>query len=145
MFGSGKLDLSDDLPLLYQLGYVDSLKRQSLIYSAADIVVVPSLEDNQPQVGLEALACGTPVIGFNAGGIPEYVRPGETGLLAEVGDSADLSKQIGWLVSHVDERQEMGVRGRKMMEQEFEKNAQSQKQVDFYKHVLSGEVDSVAF
>lgn len=145
MFGSGNLEVSDELPILHQLGYVDSLKRQSLIYSAADIVVVPSLEDNQPQVGLEALACGTPVVGFNAGGIPEYVRAGKTGLLAEVGDSSDLSKQIGWLVSHVDERQEMGARGRKMMEQEFEKNAQSQKQVDFYKQILSRQRDSVAF
>ena len=66
-------------------------------------------------------------------------------MLAEVGDSSDLSKQIGWLVSHVDERQEMGARGRKMMEQEFEKNAQSQKQVDFYKQILSRQRDSVAF
>ncbi len=138
MFGSGALDVSDNLPHIHQLGYVDSLKRQALIYSAADIVVVPSLEDNQPQVGLEALACGTPVVGFNAGGIPEYVRPGETGLLAEVGDSSDLSDQIGWLVTHVDERSEMGRRGRMMMEQEFEKNAQSQKQVDFYEQILSG-------
>ncbi|MDA7918199.1 glycosyltransferase [Mariniblastus sp.] len=138
MFGSGVLNVSEDLPHIHQLGYVDSLERQSLIYSAADIVVVPSLEDNQPQVGLEALACGTPVVGFNAGGIPEYVRPGETGLLAEVGDSADLSKQMSWLVAHVDERREMGARGRKMMEQEFEKNAQSQKQIEFYEQILSG-------
>ncbi|MDA7925341.1 glycosyltransferase [bacterium] len=144
MFGSGTLEVSDDLPLIHQLGYVDSLERQSLIYSAADIVVVPSLEDNQPQVGLEALACGTPVVGFNAGGIPEYVRPGETGLLAEVGDSADLSKQIGWLVAHVEEREEMGARGREMMEQEFEKNAQSQKQVDFYKQILADGPVSIA-
>jgi glycosyltransferase involved in cell wall biosynthesis len=138
MFGSGELEPSDELPHIHQMGYVDSLERQLLIYSAADLVAVPSLEDNQPQVGLEALACGTPVVGFNAGGIPEYVRPGETGLLAEVGDSGDLSKQIGWLVTHVDERRQMGSRGRKMMEQEFEKNAQSQKHVDFYEQVLSG-------
>ena len=138
MFGSGALDVLDDLPHIHQMGYVDSLERQSLIYSAADMVVVPSLEDNQPQVGLESLACGTPVVGFNAGGIPEYVRPGETGLLAEVGNSSDLSKQIGWLVTHVDERSEMGGRGRMMMEQEFEKNAQSQKQMDFYEQILVG-------
>jgi glycosyltransferase involved in cell wall biosynthesis len=144
MFGSGTLEVSDDLPRLHQMGYVDSLERQALIYSAADIVVVPSLEDNQPQVGLESMACGTPVVGFNAGGIPEYVRPGETGLLAEVADAADLSEQIDWLVSHADARHGMGVCGRKMMEQEFEKSAQSQKQVDFYAQILSKHPVSIA-
>ena len=106
--------------------------------------MVPSLEDNQPQVGLESMACGTPVVGFNAGGIPEYVRPGETGLLAEVADAADLSEQIDWLVSHADARHGMGVCGRKMMEQEFEKSAQSQKQVDFYAQILSKHPVSIA-
>ena len=83
IFGRGDIETPvPGLTDLLQLGYIADAERQSLVYSAADIVVVPSLEDNLPNVGLKAMACGTPVVGFDIGGSPDFVRPGETGLLA---------------------------------------------------------------
>lgn len=135
VFGSGEIEPIDGLPKVHHFGYVDSVKKQSLIYSAADIVVVPSREDNQPQVGLEAMACGTPVVAFNAGGIPEYVRDGATGLIANIGDEAELAERISWLINNVQARSKMGKRARLMMEQEFELGKQSEKQLALYQSI----------
>lgn len=132
VFGSGEIEPTPKLPPIHQMGYVDSEDRQALIYSAADIVVVPSREDNQPQVGLEAMACGTPVVGFDAGGIPEYVRDGATGLIANHGDEDHLADRLSCLVENREARVLMGQQARAMMEREFEVNQQTKKYVEFY-------------
>lgn len=63
-------------------GSIENRQLMALVYSAADAVVVPSLQDNSPLVVLEAMSCGVPVVAFPAGGISETVREGVTGLLA---------------------------------------------------------------
>lgn len=74
--------------------YVSDEHIMALYYSAADIFVYPSLADNCPLVVLEAMSCGTPVIAFNTGGIPELVRHLETGYLAKYKDTDDFIKGI---------------------------------------------------
>lgn len=76
---------------------VDEVKHeQSLaqIYSSADLLVVPSREDNYPNTIVESLACGTPVIGFSTGGIVDLVDNNSTGLLADVGNVSQLADAI---------------------------------------------------
>ena len=75
------------------LGHIGT-NQLSLAYSAADVYVLPSLQDNQPNTVLEAMACGTPVVGFSVGGIPEMVRPGITGILAPAEDVDGLCRAI---------------------------------------------------
>ncbi|MEM7783296.1 MAG: glycosyltransferase [Planctomycetota bacterium] len=136
LFGSGEIESSSDTPLIHSLGYIHSVEKQAAIYSAADIVVVPSREDNQPQVGLEAMACGTPVVGFAAGGIPEYVRHGETGLVVELGNERELAETINWFVDQPEARKSMGTQARIMMEQEFEIQAQTKKHEQLYRNSI---------
>ncbi len=138
LFGAGKVEHRDGLPELHEMGFVDSIDRQRLIYSAADFVVVPSLEDNQPQVALEAMACGTPVIAFDAGGIPEIVRHGVTGLLAKRGRADDLADQVAWLSVRGGVREQLGHNARKMMESEFEVSRQSARYIELYQSILFG-------
>lgn len=66
-----------------------------LFYSACDVFVYPSLQDNLPNTVLEAMACGTAVVGSATGGIPDMVREGETGWLATPGDAAALADALG--------------------------------------------------
>ena len=121
LFGSGELaNAPASLNKVHQFGFISDPHRQALLYSACDLVIVPSREDNQPSVGLEALACGTPVVATRAGGIPEYVQHGVNGLLAEPANPADLQQQIDWLLRHPEARQIMGQRGRMFIQREFE-------------------------
>jgi glycosyltransferase involved in cell wall biosynthesis len=100
--------LGMDAPMYRHLGHVNSSKRLATAYAAADVFVIPSLQDNLPNTILEAMACGRPVVGFDTGGIADAVRQGETGLLATVGDSADLAKQISWVLEHPASANTMG-------------------------------------
>lgn len=78
----------DDVVLLPAAETEEQMAR---VYSSADILVVPSLADNLPNVIMEALACGVPTAGFRIGGIPEMVVEGQTGSLAEEVSSASLA------------------------------------------------------
>jgi glycosyltransferase involved in cell wall biosynthesis len=64
-----------------RFGFIADHARMRSLYSACDLFVCPSRLDNLPNTVLESFACGTPVVGSAVGGIPEMVRPGETGWL----------------------------------------------------------------
>lgn len=145
VFGSGEIiDNNDDLPRFRNFGVINDAAKMRNFYSACDMVVVPSREDNQPQVGLEAMACGTPVIGFNAGGIPEYVRPGQTGRLAKAEDYSDLARQIEHLVTDRQERQLLATGCRQMMEKEFDIRKQAAKYANLYTQLLATNKKQIA-
>lgn len=78
------------------IGKTNSMKELAEIYSAADVFVNPTLNDNFPTTNLEALACGTPVITFNTGGSVESVDK-TSGLIVEKGNSNELYHAINWL------------------------------------------------
>jgi glycosyltransferase involved in cell wall biosynthesis len=78
---------------VHELGHL-SPERMAMALSAADAVVVPSRMENLPNIVAESLACGTPVAAFAVGGIPEMIRPGETGMLASPQDPEDLARGI---------------------------------------------------
>jgi glycosyltransferase involved in cell wall biosynthesis len=71
------------LPNVVSLGRVHDEYLLSVLYSAADVFVLPSREDNFPNVMLESVACGTPVVAFNTGGMKEVIVHGQNGILAE--------------------------------------------------------------
>ncbi len=78
-----------------ELGEITDDEELARVYAAADFFVIPSLEDNYPNTVVESLSCGTPVIGFAAGGIKDLVDGTTTGVLAEkVGDVACLAEAI---------------------------------------------------
>lgn len=72
-------------------GLVSSDDALRLLYSAADVTVLPSLLENYPNVILESFACGTPVVAFAAGGVPELIENGRTGFLARPYDASALA------------------------------------------------------
>jgi len=77
-----------------QLGMVRDQLTMSIVYSCADYFVIPSIEDNLPNTVVESLCCGTPVIGFPIGGIPDMVEPKKNGVIAEEVSVAALTESI---------------------------------------------------
>jgi glycosyltransferase involved in cell wall biosynthesis len=89
-FGEGELSGLPTSVDRHALGFLADDVSRSLAYNAADLLVHPALDDNLPLVVLEALACGTPVVALPVGGLPEVVRPGQTGWLAGHAAGEDL-------------------------------------------------------
>lgn len=74
----------------------------SMIYSASDIFVLPSREDNLPNTMLESLCCGTPVIAFSNGGMKDVIRNNENGLIVEEQNSTALASAINYMIYNID-------------------------------------------
>ena len=97
VFGKNDPEALAGLPFpVHNLGVISTERGLMAAYNAADVLVVPSLEDNLPNTIVEALACGTPVVGFATGGIPEMILPQKTGWLAPPRDSAALAEGLRW-------------------------------------------------
>ena len=89
----------------FQVKQLGVIKKQADIvscYNSADFFVIPSIEDNLPNTVLESLACGTPVLGFNIGGIPDMIVNNKTGFLSEIDKEEDFIKNIDLLVEMDD-------------------------------------------
>lgn len=103
VFGTGKLLLTQtNLPPLHLTGHLTPCELAD-VYGASDIFVIPSLYEAFGLTAIESMACGTPVIGFNTGGIPDSIKEGETGWLVEHSNSKYLAEEISRLANHPNE------------------------------------------
>lgn len=91
-FGTGEIP-KGSIPGLH-LGHVANNNLLSLIYSCGEVFVIPSLQEAFGQTALEAMSCRIPVVGFDAGGIPDMIENGVTGFLSETGNIKSLSDAI---------------------------------------------------
>jgi glycogen(starch) synthase len=82
------------------------------LLAASSALALPSRDDSFGIVLLEAWLHGKPVVGASAGGIPDVIQEGETGLLVPYGDASALAQAIAWLLDHPAEAAQMGLRGR---------------------------------
>jgi glycosyltransferase involved in cell wall biosynthesis len=133
--GSGKPVIPANIHHLH-LGSIQSEFLMSVALNTADVFVITSLQDNLPNTVLEAMACGIPVVGFDTGGIPDMVRPGETGLLAPVGDVRALREAISQCLLDRDKREAMGVNCRKVVEREYTLEVQAKRYIALYEKIL---------
>ena len=95
VFGGGGMPPQEVAGLpVYDLGRIDDRDKLAELYSAADALIAPFAEDNLPNVVIEAIACGTPVAAYAAGGIPEAVIEGISGAFAPPGQPDALADAI---------------------------------------------------
>lgn len=96
IFGSAyKKEIADAIPFKTKfMGYLLDEYSASLVYNAADVFIAPSLAEAFGYVVMEALSCGTPVVGFNVGGIPDLISHKQNGYLAKYKDAGDISEGI---------------------------------------------------
>ena len=117
---------------MHQLGSVNNEALLSSVYNAADFFVIPSLEDNLPNTIVESLACGTPVIGFNIGGLPDLIINNKTGLLAPGNDTYKLATCIDQFIT-MQNMETFSKQARELVEAKCTEKALLSELIGFYK------------
>jgi glycosyltransferase involved in cell wall biosynthesis len=136
IFGRQQL-LNEGLPIAARfLGRLNQDQSLADAYCAADIVAVASLEDNLPNVALEAIACGVPVCGFDVGGMPDIVRSGWNGYLAPLRDSEAFAGGMIAILSDDRLRRQMSENARIHAEEHFSLEAQASAYARIYAEIV---------
>lgn len=103
VFGSsGDAAVEREFGNLSFLGRLTDDAALALVYNVAEVLMVPSLEDNLPNTALEALACGTPVVGFDVGGMPDLIEHRGNGYLAPPYRIDELVAGLKWALRPPD-------------------------------------------
>jgi glycosyltransferase involved in cell wall biosynthesis len=87
------------------------------------VFVLPSFYEGMPVAILEAMAAGLPIVATPVGGIPDVVRPNQTGFLVPVGDPVRLSEVLIWLAEHPEDARTMGREARRLVEAQYSDRA----------------------
>ena len=136
IFGKNKAFDMDLLPYkVHQIGVVTSQDKLAELYSLADVFVTPAIEDNLPNTVMEALSCGTPVVAFNTGGIPDMVDHLQNGYLAEYKSPVDFAAGISFVLNEANAA-ELSKNAREKVLQNFTNEIVAQKYVAVYQSLL---------
>ena len=129
--------LSVETPFkVMQLEHVSDDATTAMMYAAADVTALPSRQDNLPNTILESFSCGTPVVGFRVGGIPDLVREDETGFLAPPGNVAGLSLAFMKAFADPEHLRACGARGRALVLERHTLAAQAKSYAALYQDVI---------
>lgn len=133
LLGAGGESWSDHVPQrIHTLGYLSDDTLIAAAYAAADMTLAPSTVENLPNVVLESMACGTPVVAYDAGGMSDAVQHRVTGWLAKTGELEELAEGIAWLLTNHSERQILSENGLRLIAEKFDADIEAQSFADLY-------------
>jgi glycosyltransferase involved in cell wall biosynthesis len=136
IFGKNKLfDVTMLSFKVHELNMINSQHDIAELYSLADVFVTPAIEDNLPNTVMESLACGTPVVAFNTGGIPDMVDHLQNGYLAEYKSSTDFAAGIRFVLDNPN-AQALAANARDKVLQNFTNEIVADKYIALYKSLL---------
>jgi len=121
-----------------KIRYLGTRQGTADIASLADVFLLPSELESFGLSALEALAAETPVVGSDAGGLPEVVKHGETGFLLPVGDIEGMAARTLEILKDDERRSEMGLAGRRRVEALFDADRIVSRYEDVYERALQG-------
>ena len=136
VFGSSQPEKPIDLG--FKTHYLGSLKDEGLqqAYSAADVTIVPSIQESFGQTASEALACGSPVVAFNATGLKDIVEHQVSGYLVKPYEVRDLAEGIAWILEDATRHQQLCSNARQRAVTEFALDVQARQYVSLYRELL---------
>lgn len=105
------------------------------LYNLADIYLYPSMADNLPATVMESLACGTPVVCFNTGGITDMVKHKQNGYVAEHGNISDFIHGIIWTLSN-NQDNSLGLWGCRYINENFNRKKITDAHIQMYEDLL---------
>jgi glycosyltransferase involved in cell wall biosynthesis len=120
------------------LGRINDERLLTLAYSAADLFVIPSREDNLPNTVQESISCGTPVVGFQIGGIPDMLIEAKNGFLAPQQSPEALSQTLKKALDSNFDRTSI----RKDAFKRYDQSVQAHRYLELYKEILSNHKNS---
>lgn len=137
IFGASRPQEPLDLgfPIRYLGRFHDDIAL-AIAYSAADVMIVPSMQESFGQTASEAIACGTPVVAFNATGLKDIVKHCRTGYLAQPFKVDDLAYGIQWILEDLSRHQELSNNAREQALQEFTLQLQAERHYQLYEQIL---------
>lgn len=121
---------------VHWLGPVRDDHVMTLIYAAADVMAVPSRQDNLPNTAIEAHACGVPVVAFNIGGLPDIVTHQQTGWLSPAFDTNDLAQGIAWVLKDLTRWQALSAAARQQALERFSPKVVTQQYLAVYQRAI---------
>jgi glycosyltransferase involved in cell wall biosynthesis len=130
--GAGARRLSGVVPL----GWIGDDERKALVYNAADVVVHAATEDNLPNTLIEAIACGTPVVAFDVGGVGEIVRPGVSGWLSEEVSEAALSHAVDDALRSIVAGYDLRASARNHAEENYDSAREAKRYLELFKESM---------
>ncbi len=119
------------------MGYIHDDVSLVTLYSAADLMVVPSLQENLSNAIMESLACATPVVAFDVGGNGDTIEHKQNGYLAKPFDAVDLAKGIEWVLSN-ENYESLCKNAREKVVREFDSKVVAKKYIELYNEVFHG-------
>ncbi|MCD6293685.1 MAG: glycosyltransferase family 4 protein [Deltaproteobacteria bacterium] len=135
-FGSPNDQLeSMGIPVI-SLGQLDTDEEIRDAYSAADLFLLPSLEDNLPNTILESMSCATPVVAFDVGGVPDMVTDGVHGLLVKAFNTQQMGEAIVSLALDPERRISMGKACREKVTRDYALDVQAGNYLNLYDDLL---------
>ncbi len=139
IFGALQPENPPDLAFkAHYLGTLNDDLSLALLYSAADVFVLPSIQENLANTMVEAMACGTPCVAFSIGGMPDIIEHLKNGYLAQPYKLEDLAEGITWVLANKERYQKLSHRAREKAEQEFTLKIQAQRYLSLYSEVVDG-------
>lgn len=136
IFGKSNTAAFETFPVpVHYMGTISKTEDMVAVYNAADMIVVPSLEDNLPNTVMEALSCGTPAIGFCTGGIPEMIDHKQNGYLADFKSSGSLAEGIQWVIENNTEGEISKIARQKVLDN-YSESVVAKKYDQLYKSLL---------
>jgi glycosyltransferase involved in cell wall biosynthesis len=137
LFGSSKSEALPDLGFrTHCLGWLNDDISLALLYSAADVFVFPSLQESLGYTAMEAMACGTPCVAFNQGGVPDLIEHGQNGYLAQPYEPDDLARGISWILDDENHSREISYNARRKIEDCFTIESVAERHISLYKEIL---------
>ncbi len=137
IFGLSKPDVSLNLPFpIHYLGAFKDDLSLSIVYSSADVMVVPSLQEAFGQTASESLACGTPVVAFNSSGLKDIVTHQQNGYLAQPFEASDLAQGIVWTIENDQRHENLRIHARDEAIQKFSLELQAKRHISLYQEIM---------
>jgi len=136
VFGASQPENPPDFGLrTHYLGTCNDDISLALVYSAADVFVLPSTEENLANTVMEAIACGTPCVAFNIGGTSDMIEHEINGYLAQPFKVEDLAQGIAWLLENPERYEKLSYRAREKAEQNFTQEIQARRYLSVFNNI----------